>query len=89
MLKNGATTAKGTASTSPGLCGTAKSPELDPEALSQINYPGAQALGVDGAGVTVAFLAGSIDTTNPDFLRNATFAQEGHSGHHQPEGLLR
>ena len=35
-------------------CGTQKDPELDPEALQEIYAPQAQALGFDGAGVTVA-----------------------------------
>lgn len=58
-------------------CGTAANPELDPEALANINYPGAARLGIDGKGVTVAFLAGSIDTTNADFQRNAAFGPAG------------
>jgi hypothetical protein len=60
-------------------CGTAGSPELDPEALTNINAPQAQALGFDGAGVTVAFLADGVDTTNPDLQRNTLYASAGSS----------
>lgn len=66
-----------TPAASPGPCGTASKPEMDPEALAQINQPAAQALGITGAGVTVAFLAGIVDQTNADFLRNAAFGKKG------------
>jgi len=58
-------------------CGTAASPELDPEALENIQAVGAQALGIDGAGVKVAFLADGVDPANPDFQRNAAYASSG------------
>jgi len=58
-------------------CGTAGSPELDPEALTNINATPSQLGADDGAGVTVAFLADGIDPTNPDFQRNASFASTG------------
>ena len=59
------------------ICGTASSPEQDPEALSVINADGAAALGIDGAGITVGYIAGSIDTSIPDFQRNAKYASAG------------
>jgi hypothetical protein len=62
-----------TSTTAAPPCGTAASPELDPEALGNINAVQAQDLGFDGAGVTVAFLADGVDTTNPDFQRNAAY----------------
>ncbi len=46
---------------------TPAQPENDPEALSVINAGGATALGIDGAGVTVGYIAGSIDTTDRRF----------------------
>ena len=60
-----------------GICGTAGSPEKDPEALSVINAPGAAALGIDGAGITVGYIAGSIDTGIADFQRNSQHASSG------------
>ena len=58
-------------------CGTQKDPELDPEALQEIYAPQAQALGFDGAGVTVAFIADGLDPTNPDFQRNPAYGTPG------------
>lgn len=63
--------------TTGSICGTAASPEQDPEALSAINAPGAWALGIDGAGVSTAYIAGNIDTTIADFQRNAAYASTG------------
>jgi hypothetical protein len=57
-----------------GPCGTARKPEADPEALGVIHAPAAMKLGFDGAGVSVAYIAGPIDTTIPDFQRNAKYA---------------
>ncbi|HLX33087.1 MAG TPA: S8 family serine peptidase [Gaiellaceae bacterium] len=57
---------------SAGPCGTSESPEQDPEALSVINAPLTNAY--DGAGVKVAYIAGSIDTTIDDFQRNPAYA---------------
>jgi hypothetical protein len=57
-----------------GLCGTASNPQLNPEALSNINAEPAIQQGFDGAGISVAFIADGVDTTNPDFQRNAQFA---------------
>jgi hypothetical protein len=62
---------------SAGPCGTAGNPEADPEALGAIHAPAAMKLGFDGAGVTVAYIAGPIDTTIPDFKRNAKYASSG------------
>ena len=61
----------------PGICGTATNPESDPEALSAINAPGATALGIDGAGVSTAYIAGDIDATIADFQRNSKYASAG------------
>ncbi len=65
------------AAASAGPCGTASKPEADPEALGAVNAPAALKLGYDGAGVTVAYIAGPIDTTIPDFKRNAKYASSG------------
>ena len=59
------------------LCGTAKSPQLNPEALTNINATPAQLGSDDGSGVTVAILADGLDPTNPDFQRNAAFGTPG------------
>ena len=59
------------------FCGTALNPELDPEALSNINATPAQLGGIDGSGVKVAYVADGIDPTNPDFQRNAAYASAG------------
>jgi hypothetical protein len=62
---------------SAGPCGTASNPEADPEALGVINAGEAMKLGFDGAGVSVAYIAGPIDTTLADFKRNAKYASSG------------
>lgn len=62
----------------PGVCPTnPNAVQLGPEALRVTNansdVPGAKtarALGYDGAGIKVAFMAEGIDINNPDFLRN-------------------
>jgi hypothetical protein len=65
----------------PPPCGTATNPELDPEALASIHATPAELGSADGAGVIVATIADGLDTTNPDFQRNAAFASAG-----QPAG---
>jgi hypothetical protein len=61
----------------PALCGTAASPQLNPEALFPINAVQANNSGATGAGVTVATIADGLDPANPDFQRNAAFASTG------------
>jgi hypothetical protein len=63
----------------PSICGTAASPEVDPEALSLTRSTQANALGYDGAGVSVAIIGigGPVDTTIPDFQRNPSYASAG------------
>jgi hypothetical protein len=68
-----------TTSSAASICGTPTAPENDPEAVDVINATQANALGYDGAGVTVAFIAGGIDTTIPDFQRNPVYASSGSS----------
>ena len=55
-------------------CGTAAHPELDPEAITTIDAPGAWRAGATGRGVTVAYLADGIDPGNADLRRNRTYA---------------
>lgn len=59
---------------SSALCGTRSNPQLNPEALTNIN---AVQPGADGAGVTVALLADGLNPANPDFQRNAAYATSG------------
>lgn len=75
----GRRTAKARSDVSPSICGSAASPEVDPEAITSaaINATGANSLGFDGSGVTVGYIAGSIDTTIPDFQRNSEYASAG------------
>lgn len=65
------------ATVSPPPCGTASSPEIDPEALTNINALSAQNMGYTGAGVKVAYIADGIDPTNSDLQRNAAYASAG------------
>jgi hypothetical protein len=58
-------------------CGTAHNPQLNPEALTNINATPTQLGDNDGSGVTVAILADGLDTANPDFQRNAAFGTPG------------
>lgn len=44
-------------------------PIIAPEGMNLINAPQARALGVDGSGVKVAFVAEGIDVNNPDLTR--------------------
>lgn len=59
-----------------GVCAPPGQVQLNPQAVIEIHAatqdgsePSAQALGYTGAGVTVAFIAGSIDVNNPDLIR--------------------
>jgi hypothetical protein len=62
-------------------CGTAASPQLNPEALGNINAEANE--GYNGAGVKVAFIADGLNPSNPDLLRNPAFASAGSlSGSH-------
>jgi hypothetical protein len=61
----------------PSICGTAASPEVDPEAVNVINAPAAAALGYDGAGVKVAYIADGVNPSDPDFQRSAAYASAG------------
>ncbi len=61
----------------PRLCGTANNPQLNPEALTNINATPSQLGDVDGAGVTVALLADGLDTANADLQRNAAYGTPG------------
>jgi len=56
------------------LCGTAAHPQLNPEALDNID---AVNPGADGAGVTVALLADGLNPADPDFQRNPAYASPG------------
>lgn len=67
----------GPAGTAGDYCGTQAQPTLAPEALSLVNATQAQALGYDGAGVTVAVLADGIDPQGPDLVRAATYGRAG------------
>ena len=75
-------TGGGNPSASPGatapntLCGTASDPQLNPEALYNINAE-APTPGADGAGVKVALIADGLNPADPDFSRNAAFASTG------------
>ncbi len=59
------------------VCGTAAHPQLNPEALFNVQSVQANELGYDGAGVKVALLADGINPANPDFQRNPAFASAG------------
>ena len=52
----------------PGVCGTPSKPLL-PEDLTTTHADQAHALGITGAGVTVAWIADGLDPNNPDFIR--------------------
>ncbi len=59
------------------ICGPAANPEANPEAINAINAPQANALGYNGAGVSVGYIADGINPANPDFQRNAAYASGG------------
>ena len=55
-----------------------RDPQANPEALTTINAAAGEPLRRGtGAGVTVATIADGLDTTNPDFQRNAAYASAG------------
>jgi len=66
--------ANGARSVAAGQCGTASDPQLNPEALDNIN---AVNPGADGAGVKVAIIADGLNPAEADFRRNAAFASPG------------
>jgi hypothetical protein len=78
MLATRTTSPTRAARTSPAQvasCGTPKSPQLNPEALANINDASPRAtLGFIGRGVKVAFLADGLAVGDADFLRNAAYA---------------
>ncbi len=60
----------------PGACASKGKVQLDPQALETIHADSeerkaatARSLGLDGSGVTVAFIADGLETDNPDFIR--------------------
>ncbi len=61
----------------PGTCSTDRNnPELAPQALSLMKADSsdpaantARSLGIDGSGVSVAYIADGVDINNPDFIR--------------------
>ena len=59
------------------ICGTRADPELDPEALGDIHANQARAMGLDGAGVTVAVLADGLNPASAEFVRNPAFGAAG------------
>jgi hypothetical protein len=70
---------KSSAGSTSALCGSPSRPQLDPEALFNINSVQANSIGADGAGVTVALIADGLNPANPDFQRNPAFASAGSS----------
>lgn len=58
-------------------CGTKSDPAIGPEALAQINDSPVLAMGIDGAGVTVATLADGVNPDNADFVRNKAYGPAG------------
>lgn len=74
----GITSAAHRARPAPASCGTRAHPQLDPEALANINDASAGAtLGFVGRGVKVAFLADGIAVGDKDLRRNAAYASKG------------
>ncbi len=60
-----------------GLCGSAHDPQLNPEALTNIDATPSELGDNDGSGVTVAFLADGLDPSDTDFQRNAAYGTPG------------
>jgi hypothetical protein len=58
-------------------CGNAHNPQLNPEALTNINATPTQLGNNDGSGVTVAIIADGLDPADPDFQRNAAYGTPG------------
>jgi len=58
-------------------CGTVHSPQLNPEALTNISATPTQLGNNDGSGVTVAIVADGLDPANADFQRNAAYGTPG------------
>ncbi len=61
----------------PGACAPPGRVQLNPQALQTIHADSAnpkartaRSLGLDGSGITVAFIADGLDINNPDFIRN-------------------
>ncbi len=61
----------------PGTCGTSGHPQLNPEALTNINATPWQLGNNVGTGVTVALIADGLDPTNADFQRNGLYGTAG------------
>jgi hypothetical protein len=68
--------ASGGATPLPGACAPAGQVQLEPEALQTMsvdsddpNARTARSLGINGKGVTVGWIADSLDPSNPDFIR--------------------
>ncbi|MGD0691354.1 MAG: S8 family serine peptidase [Acidimicrobiales bacterium] len=60
------------------VCGTPRNPQLNPEALTNINaLPSQLGSSDDGTGVTVATIADGLDPNDPDFVRNAAYGTPG------------
>jgi hypothetical protein len=70
-----ATTTRGTSKTA--SCGTKTHPQINPEALANINDVPGSTLGFIGRGVKVAFLADGIAVGSQDLRRNPTYASTG------------